>query len=311
MTRHTPCSSPQPEPSLRSATPFTAPVTARQLIETLQEVLPGGKFSEMQARGALDFPPQPYVHLVFDDGNGPGAISVSLNRVVPGSGRTHPMTDCPDKALFPHDSCFSTRLPDGSLLKLFQGYGHPERRDLKLWTADLVTPTGQHISVSEWNATAEKDAPISRSEPPLTMAQLEGLVTAQVWRRYVDSIPEDGQTPRIERERAEPAFEVVLDTLVRLLPASVEIVCRSNDHSYLIVDDGEGRSFVQLDVQHNMGSIADDLFVFETETLADGTKVSQRQDGGDKDVAGCARWAVDTLRTDGFRVAVSEVFSAM
>lgn len=307
MTRHTRCSSPQPEQSLPSATLSAAPATASQLIETLQELLPGGKVSEVQARGVHDFPPQPYVHLVFDDGNGPAAISVSLNRVVPGTGHTHALTACPDKTLFPHDSCVSTRLPDGSLLKLLQGYGHPNRRGTKLWSAELITPTGQHISVSEWNAAAEKGAPISRSEPPLTMAQLKGLVTAQVWRKYVDSIPGDPQTPRIsvERERAEPAFEVILDMLVRLLPTSVEVVRRSNDHSYLVVDDGGGKSFVQISVQHDMCSVAGDLFVSDTETVADGTKVTHRQDEGDKDVAGCVRWAVDTLRPGGFRVAVS------
>ncbi|MFI6011757.1 hypothetical protein ACIBAG_23565 [Streptomyces sp. NPDC051243] len=54
-----------------------------------------------------------------------------------------------------------------------------------------------------------------------------------------------------------------------------------------------------------MGDVADELFGSDAETLADGTKVTDRADAGDKDVPGCVRWTVDTLRTDGFRVVVS------
>ncbi|WP_369273126.1 hypothetical protein AB5J55_27095 [Streptomyces sp. R11] len=304
---------PAPQPSSAgvaeqpSGTPAPAPVTARDLIATLEELLPEGKVSAQEARGAADGLLPPYIRLVHDDGKGPAAIGVSLNRIEPGSGQARQTTDCPDKALVPHDSCVSTRLPDGSLLKLFQGYEYPDRRvDTKLWSADLLTPTGQHISVSEWNAAAEKDAPISRSEPPLSTDRLKALVTAEVWRGYVDSIPEDSRKPTATPSApAEPTVEAVLGTLVPLLPKDAKVVEKGSDYSYVVVDDGKGRSYVQIDVQHGMGDVAGELFGDDAEELPDGTLVSFRPSGGDKGVEGAVMWTVDTLRTDGFRVAVS------
>ncbi|MGW6733187.1 hypothetical protein [Streptomyces sp. NPDC055013] len=304
---------PAPQPSSSdvaeqpSGRPSPAPVTARDLIATLEELLPEGKVSAQEARGAADELLPPYVRLVHDDGKGPAAIGVSLNRIEPGSDQARQTTDCPDKALVPHDSCVSTRLSDGSLLKLFQGYEYPDRRvDTKLWSADLLTPTGRHISVSEWNAAAEKDAPVSRSEPPLSTDRLKALVTAEVWRGYVDSIPEDSRKPTATPSApAEPTVEAVLGTLVPLLPKDAKVVEKGSDYSYVVVDDGNGRSYVQIDAQHGMGDVAGELFGDDAEELPDGTLVSFRPSGGDKGVEGAVMWTVDTLRTDGFRVVVS------
>ncbi|MFE0252028.1 hypothetical protein [Streptomyces sp. NPDC059010] len=301
-----------------TGTSTAPPVTARQLIETLEGLLPKGKVSGQDAKGATNSLMPPYVHLVHDDGKGPGAITVGLDRIEPGSEQARQTTKCPDRRVAPHDSCVSTLLPDGSLLRLFQGYEYPDRRvDTKMWTADLVTPAGQRVSVSEWNAAAEKGAPISRSEPPLSTAQLKELVTAKVWRGYVDSIPGNtGGTgnsgkptetvpPGSPGTDEEPSFTEILDTLVPLLPEGTKVVDRGTDYSYLVVDDGKGRSLVEIDVQHGMGDVADELFGDDAETLPDGTLVTDRQDAGDKDVPGCVRWTVDTMRPDGFRVAVS------
>ncbi|MCF1600220.1 hypothetical protein, partial [Streptomyces muensis] len=294
-----------------SATPPALPLTGRELIATLEDLLPEGKVSEQRARGTENSTLPPYVHLVYDDGKGPGAIGVSLDRVEPGSDQARQTIDCPDKALVPHDSCVSTRLADGSLLKLFQGYEYPDRRvDTKLWSADLVTPTGQHVTVSEWNAAAEKDAPISRSEPPLSTAQLKELATAQVWRKYVEFIPEDPKPSAPPSTAVEPGVDSVLATLVPLLPKGVEVVEKGHDYTYVVLDDGKGRSYLQVDVQRGMGDVADELFGDGSETLPDGTRVDFRESGGDKGVAGAVMWTVDTLRTDGFRVVVSTLNSA-
>ena len=76
------------------------------------------------------------------------------------------------------------QLPDGSALMMFQGYEYPDRRvDTKHWTREARhAAAGNMISVSEWNAAAEKDAPISRPDPPLSPAQLMNVVTARVAR---------------------------------------------------------------------------------------------------------------------------------
>lgn len=90
-----------------------------------------------------------------------------------------------------------------------------------------------------------------------------------------------------------------------LLPEDAKVVETGSDYSYVVVDDGKGRSYVQIDVQHGMGDVAGELFGDEAEELPDGTLVAFRPSGGDKGVEGAVMWTVDTLRTDGFRVAVS------
>ncbi len=128
-----------------------------------------------------------------------------------------------------------------------------------------------------------------------------------MWRRAVDAIPVDPKKPvpsATPSTVVEPSVESVLGTLVPLLPKGVEVVEKGHDYTYLVLDDGKGRSYVQIDVQHGMNDL-DDLFGKNPETLSDGTKVAFRVSGGDKGVAGTVMWTVDTLRTDGFRVVVS------
>jgi hypothetical protein len=292
-----------------TATPAAASASAADLIRTLQGLLPDGKFSDEEGRGTNDSLLSPYAKVVYDDGKGVAAVAISLGRIEPGGNQARETTDCPDKALTPYDSCVSSRLSDGSLLKLFQGYEYPDRRvDTKLWSADLITPTGQHVSVSEWNSAAEKGAPISRPEPPLSTDQLKRMVTAEVWRGYVDAIPEDPRKPTATAtpsSPAEPTVDSILNTLVPLLPKNVEVVDKGSDYSYVVVDDGRGKNLVQVDVQHGMSDVADELYGSGAETLADGTRVATLQGPGDKGVPGGAMWTADTMRTDGFRVVIS------
>ncbi|CAM5516416.1 MULTISPECIES: hypothetical protein [Streptomyces] len=280
-----------------------APVTGRELIESLEKMLPEGEVSGQEAKGGADGAPAPYARLVFDDGEGAAAVVVGLDRIAFGGQHARQTVDCPDRTLVRHDACVSTELPDGSLLKLFQGYVYGDRRaKTKLWSADLVTPAGQHVFVTELNSAAEKDSPVTRPEPPLSTARLKKLVTAPVWRGYVDSLPEDleGAEPP-----AGPSVDSVLDTLAALLPRKAKVVERGEDYSFLVLDDGGGRGYVQVDVQQNMGDVAGELFGEGSETLPDGTLVNVRESAGDKGVPGAVMWTVDSLRTDGFRVTVS------
>ncbi|MEV6668046.1 hypothetical protein [Streptomyces nigra] len=283
---------------------LTAPVTAHEMTESLEKLLPKGKVSGQEAQGGADRAPAPYARLVFDDGKGAAAVVVGLDRIEAGSQQARQTVDCPDRALVRHDTCVTTRLSDGSRLKLFQGYVSNDRSSkTKLWSAELVTPAGQHVFVNELNAAAEKDAPVTRPEPPLSTGRLRKLVTAPVWRSYVDSLPED--PVEAQEPPAQPSVDSVLDTFAALLPRKAKVVERGEDYSFLVLDDGEGRGYVQVDVQPGMGDVAGELFGEGSETLPDGTRVDFRESGGDKGVAGAVMWTVDTLRTDGFRVVVS------
>ncbi|MFE2966757.1 hypothetical protein ACFXKC_24410 [Streptomyces sp. NPDC059340] len=283
--------------------------TGDELIGILKKLLPRGKFGTAEARGTDEQLP-PYAQVVYNDGKGEAAIAVGLGRELPGSEQARQTVECPDKVLAPYDGCAVTRLPDGSALKIVQGYEYPDRRaDTKLWTADLVTAKGQHVSVSEWNAAAEKGAPVSRAEPPLSPARLKTLATAGAWLGVVDAIPVDPKAPTAAA--AQPSGvsgRAIGSTLVSLLPKGVKVVAKSGPDSgygYAVLDDGKGRSLVQINVQPNMSDVEHQLFGADAETLADGTKVVTHKEPGEKGGTGVVMWTADTIRTDGFRVVVS------
>ncbi|GAA3842883.1 hypothetical protein ACFS5L_42735 [Streptomyces phyllanthi] len=305
------------DPTPRSsadATKSSTPVSGDDLLRTLKGLLPEGKFSGEDSRGT-ESESGPYARLVYDDGKGGGAIGISMDRIEPGSRQAREVTTCPAEELVPHDACSTSRLPDGSLLKLFQGYEYPDRRvDTKWWSAELVTPEGHHVSVSEWNAEAEKDAPITRPNPPLSTEQLKKVVTAEAWRTAVDAIPEDPKVPgsaasgpTASAPAAPPSADgaAIEKTLIGLLPKDVKVVSKGGqeaEYRFVVVDDGKGASFVQINVQPGM----DEVFGSGLEILPDGTRVATRQGpGDDKGGKGTVMWTVDTVRPGSLRVVVS------
>ncbi|MFF3562148.1 hypothetical protein ACFYXS_19120 [Streptomyces sp. NPDC002574] len=282
-------------------------ISAADLISTLKGLLPKGEFREEQGRG-VGARPGPYAQLVYDDGKGGGAVSVGLGRVEPGSEQARELASCPDRIAIPYDHCTATVLADGSTLTLFQGYEYPDRRvDTKWWHADFVSPLGHHVDVSEWNAEAEKDAPETRDEPPLSMAQLTKVATATAWRKAIDAIPKDPrQVP--QAPSSDPDGGAVRHTLVSLLPKGVTVVTKGSPQdgfADLVLDDGKGRSLVQINVQPRMSDVEGELFGSDAEVLPDGTKVVSHQEPGEKGGAGVVMWTVDTIRPDGLRVVVS------
>ncbi|HZF91986.1 hypothetical protein [Streptomyces sp.] len=287
----------------------STPLTDEEMIAVLTSLLPDGKVTGATAQGTSTG--TPYASLVYDDGQGAGAVAVSLGRVEPDSQTARETTTCPDAAMVPHDACRTTRLPDGSFLMIFQGYEYPDRRvDTKRWLAELVTAEGQHISVSEWNAAAEKDAPITRPEPPLTPEELEKIATAPAWRGAVDAIPGNpkGKTPSATERPPGADGDSIVKTLTELMPKGLKVVSeggQETEYGYAVVDDGKGATLVQINVQPGMSDVADQLFGPEAETLPDGTQVMVRQGPGEKGGEGVVMWTVDTLRPDGHRVVIS------
>ncbi|MFE7762016.1 hypothetical protein [Streptomyces sp. NPDC057438] len=295
-------------------------VSGAQLVERLKDLLPEGRLSGESARGT-GAEEGPYARVVYDDGEGASAVQLALGRVDPDSEQARQLTACPDKAAVRYDSCTESTRPDGSRLMLFQGYEYPDRRvDTRHWYAQLVDPEGFEVSVMEWNAEAQKDAPVTRAEPPLSVAALRAIVTEPQWREVVDAIPEDEaedgdrQPSSTEKPRTGPVDAPTVDglairkTLLGLLPEGVRTVEEGNqesDFAHVVLDDGKGRSLVQINVQPGMADLADSLFDADAETLPDGTKVATRQEPGEKGGEGVVRWTVDTLRTDGLRVVIS------
>ncbi|MDN3028165.1 hypothetical protein [Streptomyces sp. S.PB5] len=295
-----------------SASPSVPPVSAQEMIGTLKELLGYGKFSQESSRGTAD-QLGPFATLVWDDGDGASLVSLGLDRVEPGSDQARQWTECPDKAITPHDRCTSNRLDDGSVLTILQGYEYPDKREpTKRWVADLVTPRGQHVSVSEWNSAAEKGGSITRPEPPLDAAELKKLVTAPAWLKAIDAIPAEPDPTAAPTETFTPVTDI-RKTLVDLLPDGAEPVARGGDASgwgYVVVDDGKGRSMVEINVQPDMGDLLGEGLFEGAEQVGDGTMLIERRDSGDKDVPGAVRWTVDTVRINGLRISVSAMNAA-
>jgi hypothetical protein len=286
-------------------------VSGAQLLRTLEGLLPSGRFSGEQARSTSHLL-GPTAHLVYDDGEGKAAVEVGMGRITPGSPEARQLTTCPDKNQVSYDACTASRLADGSALMIYQGYEYPDRRvDTKHWYAQLVTPKGQQVSVYEWNAPAEKDAPVSRANPPLSPAQLKKVVTAAAWRTAVDAIPKKAkgkESGPSTAPRPSADGKAVASTLVSLLPKGVGVKAKGgqeSEYAYVIVDDGKGRSLVEINVQADMSDVASELFGSDAETLPDGTKVATHKQPGEKSGAGVVMWTADTIRTDGMRVVVS------
>lgn len=283
----------------------------QQVRRTLEDLLPGGELSGDQP-GAGDGKgkqrPLAATSVVYDDGHGKAALSVALSRQDPAQKPAEGELSCPDAHLTPYEACSATTAEDGSRLVLFKGWEYPDRREeTRWWYADLLTPEGYRVQAYEWNAPAEKGAPVSRPAPPLSLGQLKSLVTAEEWRPVLASLPRPEAPAPSQPAPRGLSGAVILDRLTGQLPDGLTVKAsgkQETEYAYVVVDDGRGESFVQINVQPDASGIEGDLFG-SAEVLADGTKVATHQGPGEKGGEGVKTNQVDTIRPDGLRVVIS------
>ncbi|MFC9796691.1 hypothetical protein ACFVJI_29135 [Streptomyces sp. NPDC127584] len=324
---------PRPAPSVDPVPgkqrPGEAKILVADIAAALKSNLPEGKWEI----DGLDGFGQSLVG-VYDEGKGRSGVSVGLFRAGTGEAGQDQVA-CPDKVFVPYDDCTEETVPGGGRLMILQGYVYPDKRvETKAWRAVLLTRDGFLVDVSEYNAAAEKGAPVSRENPPFTPAQLKALVTADDWGPLTAQLPANvdasgdggrgsgggqgggsgqGGTGGPNRENeprrhVEPVAGAVQSTLRSLLPEALEVVGQGGDgeYAYLVVDDGKGRSLVQINVQQDMANVGDDLFGGgDVTTLPDGRRVKLTQQPGEKGGAGVVWWTADTMTPEGFRVVVS------
>ncbi|WP_405898255.1 hypothetical protein OG242_12615 [Streptomyces sp. NBC_00727] len=275
----------------RSAGPSKRHYSAQQVIRTLEGLLPKGKFSEQTGRGTSGTGDQkssssPYASVVYDDGQGKAAVSVSLRRQS-SEAMSENEFSCPDNPNV-HEGCSAITLADGSRLVLSKGREHQDGQvETKRWHADLLTPEGYRISVSESNATGAKDAPVSRSTPPLSLDRMKVLAQAREWHPILASLPEPA-APSTAPEPLTPqgqSGDVVLGKLPKLLPDRLAVKASGKQEAEYAYVEG-------------------DLFDSDVKVLADGTKAATRQGAGEKGGEGGKMRQVDTIRPSGLRVVV-------
>ncbi|MCI4045307.1 hypothetical protein [Streptomyces sp. TRM75563] len=102
-------------------------------------------------------------------------------------------------------------------------------------------------------------------------------------------------------------YTLLMPTFRALLPEGLTVSDETDgggEFASVVVDDGKGRSLVQINVQQDMRDVADNLYRDAT-TRPDGTLLATSKTPGEKGGAGVVMWTADSLRPDGMRVVVS------
>ncbi|MFC8588707.1 hypothetical protein ACFUGD_29735 [Streptomyces sp. NPDC057217] len=289
--------------------PDTARIPVKEAAAVLKAHTPAGQWTFDDENGLGQG-----VLGVYDDGNGKAAVSVHLSRSMGPGEAGEGLVACPDKAHAPDVECTAETIPGVGRLMRLQGYEYPDRRvDTKNWRATLLTEDGFLVDVNEYNAAAEKGAPVSRENPPFTLAQLKALVTADAWRPLLAKLPEPSQPGTPPSVPDEPSGDAVRTTLRSLLPEGLEVrdegVRDGYGYFHLLVDDGGGIGFVEINVQTGMDDVAEHLHATGATTLPDGRLVGVTQEAAEKGGDGVVARTVDTLTPEGFRVVITALNS--
>ncbi|MFD4233208.1 hypothetical protein [Streptomyces sp. NPDC058542] len=164
---------------------------------------------------------------------------------------------------------------------------------------DAPTPTPTAAPTEAATATPS-DAPPTPDAPAPTAT--EAARTGE---------PSPDPASRGTHDAGEPAppldYAALMPTFLALLPDGLSVAEETDsggEFASVVVDDGKGRSLVQINVQRDMRDVADDLYG-EATTLPDGTLLATSKEPGEKGGQGVVMWTADTMRPDGMRVVVS------
>lgn len=321
-TAQTASSPTPPAKTSASAGPSAAAgVSSQWMISTLEGLLPpGGTFTEASGRGTepqLSGSVAAYASVVYHSQGGISGIDVSLSRFAAGTSVTSTdYSSCPSTIESPYSVCGTQTLPDGSLLVVDKGFTRPQYdTGQRSWSVVLIRTDGAMIQATEFGGGAEKGT-TSPVDPVLSTDQLTAIARSASWQPALALIKPPA------RATASPpgvmAQAEVMSTLTSLLPRGLTLSNRSGQDGFaeLVVDDGHGRTAVELNVQHLAGlsmtcpSPATQGSTCSATTLPDGTREVVDQGPSDSGDAAVTQWTVDTLRPTGLRVVVFEFDSA-
>ncbi|MFB8141662.1 hypothetical protein [Streptomyces parvus] len=123
--------------------------------------------------------------------------------------------------------------------------------------------------------------------------------------------PDPDPTSRGTHDAGVPAppldYTLLMPTFRALLPDGLtvtDVTDSGGEFASVVVNDGKGRSLVQINVQQDMRDVAHQLYGDAT-TLPDGTLLATSKKPGEKGGAGVVMWTADSMRPDGMRVVVS------
>ncbi|SRR6266568_3660290 len=169
-------STPTASASTSRAAPTPLPVTPQVVVQNLINLVaskgtatkPAGRAVGNSALGEI----------VFNNGHGAALMDVALTWAGTGPKDAVPGADvCAAGA-----TC--TTVAGGWKAQTYQGleYPYPHTNNSTEWGVRAYRASdGLEVDITEWNAPAPKDSPISRPTPPFTIAELITMATSPTW----------------------------------------------------------------------------------------------------------------------------------
>ncbi|KJS59651.1 hypothetical protein [Streptomyces rubellomurinus] len=298
-------------------------ITGTFMTDTLVSLLPPGQITAAGGYGTNDgavpgLPPS--AHLLYDDGQGAGMVTLSVDRVALPISETTAGTQCADPVESPTEGCERTVLPDGGIV-VVDRLAPVEPMKVRKWQATYTGPDGRRLQIWEVNATSY-GPPLSRPNPPLTPRQLTAAVTSNAWDPLfapgAATTPAPGNSP----EPSGPSADRIIATARALLPPGTLADPGATQHT-----TGRAHLSVTLDGRTSMLSVRADPRRADAASAArvrqayehgdgvdpaavrtpDGTLVQVRQLHASKSGDGpVLRWIVTALHPDDTEVTVAE-----
>ncbi|MFD5717259.1 hypothetical protein [Streptomyces sp. NPDC127036] len=278
------------------------------MMELLESLLPEGRQSAQQSRKLNAGSRTATAELDFEKNGRSAHVEVVLNKYpipVPAM-----LSQCPDTAYYPYSKCTSTRMPGGSTLvqdRTTKNKQHPA--DAEMQTVRFTDRHGSQVFVSQTSNGAEKRFAQAKSQMPLTRRQLSDIATSSAWQRVFATMPAAPSAPPVNMI-ARMTGRRIANHIEELLPANFHVTQAGGSlgFGHLVVDDGQGKSLVSVNVQRWKTGDAEIVSSFKTaDTLPDGTRIKYKKGPLEKGSKGTVAWSVDTFHRDGLRIFVSAI----
>ncbi|MGW6587899.1 hypothetical protein [Streptomyces globisporus] len=161
------------------------------------------------------------------------------------------------------------------------------------------------------SATPEGAATVAPTPSDTPTAGTTATTTPTAGAGIGEPSPDPDPDSRGTHDAGEPAppldYAALMPTFRALLPDGLtvtDVTDSGGEFASVVVNDGKGRSLVQINVQPDMRDVAHQLYGDAT-TLPDGTLLATSKKPGEKGGSGVVMWTADSMRPDGMRVVVS------
>ncbi|OCC10701.1 hypothetical protein [Streptomyces sp. PTY087I2] len=176
--------------------------------------------------------------------------------------------------------------------------------------AQTVTPTAETATDAATPSASPTPEDAATVAPSPSDAPTAGATATPTAGAGTDE-PSPDPGSRGTHDAGEPAppldYTLLMPTFRALLPDGLtvtDVTDSGGEFASVVVNDGKGRSLVQINVQPDMRDVAHQLYGDAT-TLPDGTLLATSKKPGEKGGSGVVMWTADSMRPDGMRVVVS------